>query len=42
MFVQIIYIGVIKMSEEEFEEYQREDKNVSEIISKFHRELIDK
>lgn len=30
------------MSEEEFEEYQREDKNVSEIISKFHRELIDK
>ena len=30
------------MSEEEFEEYQKENKDVSEIISKFHQELIDK
>ena len=42
MSAQIICIGVIKMSKEEFENFKKEDKDVSEIISKFHQELIDK
>lgn len=30
------------MSKEEFEDFKKEDRDVSEIISKFHQELIDR